>query len=222
MQSTEKAASVTRKPRAQLEQHHTAFASFHEAYVRSYIALADTKAAVIFAVASSLVAYLFSNAAFHALLFAPTQSWATGLACLTSAALICAAGFAAWVIAPRTPHTGEGLVFFGAVRAYPNDAAYVQAVRNSSEAELTEARLRHCYNVSDVCWKKYRVLRSSIWSGVVGLALLPAALVVEQYTPASARRAETRVEPSVPARRNSQQAAIIPKANPTPTSPSRE
>jgi hypothetical protein len=162
----------------QLLDFHRDFANFHEGYVRSYISLADTKAGIIFALTSSIIAYLFSDAHFHKLLFMPTRSWSTGLAYISSSALLLAATFSAWVIAPRTLHTGEGLVFFGSVSRYRSDLAYVRAVRESSEAELTEARLRHCYNVSQVCWRKYRVLRSAIWSGAIGLLLLLGTLAL--------------------------------------------
>jgi hypothetical protein len=174
-------ASAEGQERERISHIHTEFANFHEGYVRSYISLADTKAAVVFALASSLVAYLFTNDDFHNLLLAPTWGWQTALAYLTSFSLIFAAALSAWVIAPRTPHTGEGLVFFGAVRNYPTDGAYVRAVRDSSEAELTEARLRHCYDVSQVCWKKYRVLKGAIWSGVIGLILLLGTLAMNQH-----------------------------------------
>lgn len=155
---------------------HTEFANFHEGYVRSYITLADTKAAVVFALTSSVIAYLFSSSNFHALLFRPTSSLPTALAYGTSIAFVLSAALAAWVIVPRTPHTGEGLVFFGAVRNYPTDEAYVRAVRESTESELTQARLRHCYNVSTVCWRKYRALKWAIWFSVLGLALLLVTL----------------------------------------------
>jgi hypothetical protein len=150
------------------------FANFHEGYVRHYIALADTKAALLFGLASTLIAYMFSKSAFHALLFKPTCAWPNWLAWASIVLLAAGAGFSAWVIAPRLKTTGEGLVFFGAVRAHTDASAFVEAVRSASADRLADARLRHCYDVSAVCWRKYQNLRWAIWLGVAGLvAALP-------------------------------------------------
>lgn len=146
------------------------FAGFHEGYVRHYIALADTKAAVLFGLASAFITFLFSKPAFHALLFKSTCSWPSWVAWICIALLITGAGIAAWVIAPRLKTTGEGLVFFGAVRAHSSGEDYVNAVRSAGADRLAEAQLRHCYDVSAVCWRKYQNLRRAIWLSVAGLA----------------------------------------------------
>ncbi|MDP9412779.1 MAG: DUF5706 domain-containing protein [Pseudomonadota bacterium] len=146
------------------------FASFHEGYVRHYITLADTKAAVLLGLTSTFIGFLFSKPAFHDLLFSPTCSWRSWLAWASTALLVAGAGFAAWVITPRLRQTSEGLVFFGAVRAYPSHVAYAQAVRSAGGDQLTEARLRHCYDVSAVCWRKYHNLRLAICFSVAGFA----------------------------------------------------
>lgn len=145
------------------------FANFHEGYVRHYIALADTKAALLFGLTSTFIAYMFSKPAFHALLFEPTCAWPTWLAWASVALIAAGAGFSAWVIAPRLKTTGEGLVFFGAVRAHTDASAYVAAVRSVSADLLADARLKHCYDISAVCWRKYQNLRWAIWLGVAGL-----------------------------------------------------
>lgn len=155
---------------AELGRLHADFAGFHESYVRHYIALADTKAAVVFGLASSVIAFLFAKQAYHDLLFEPVWAWRTALAYAVALLLVGGAGCAAWVIAPRLPHTGEGLVFFGAVRRYSSGTAYASAIGCESEAGLALARLRHCYDVSGVCWRKYVSLRRALWLTVAGIA----------------------------------------------------
>ena len=132
------------------------FANFHEGYVRHYIALADTKAALLFGLASTFIAYLFSKPVFHALLFKPTCAWPTWLAWVSIALLAAGAGFSAWVIAPRLKTTSEGLVFFGAVRAHTDASTYVEAVRSAGADRLADARLRHCF---DILTGPHRVVR---------------------------------------------------------------
>lgn len=150
------------------------FAGFHEGYVRHYIALADTKAAIVLGLASTFIAFLFSKAAFQFLLFNPTCAWQSCVAWICVALLIASGGFSAWVIAPRLKTTGEGLVFFGSVQAHSDSKSYANAVRSAGVDLLIEARLRHCYDVSSVCWRKYYNLRLAIWLSVAGLlASLP-------------------------------------------------
>jgi Family of unknown function (DUF5706) len=145
------------------------FANFHEGYVRHYISLADTKAAVLFGLTSTFIAYLFSKPVFHALLFKATCAWPSWLAWASTVLLAAGAGHAAWVIAPRLKTTGEGIVFFGSVRAQADANRYVEVVRSAGVDRLIDARLRHCYDVSEVCWRKYQNLRRAIWLSVAGL-----------------------------------------------------
>jgi Family of unknown function (DUF5706) len=145
------------------------FANFQEGYVRHYISLADTKASLLFGLASAFIAYLFSKPVFHALLFNPTCTLPSWLAWASTGLLAAGAGYAAWVIAPRLKTTGEGLVFFGAVRAHADAGAYAEAVRSAGADGLADARLRHCYDVSGVCWRKYQNLRRAICLSVAGL-----------------------------------------------------
>ncbi|PXA92012.1 hypothetical protein DMC47_24805 [Nostoc sp. 3335mG] len=150
------------------------FAGFHEGYVRHYIALADTKAAILLGLTSTFIAFLFSRPSFHDVLFKPSCSWQTWLVWAAVALLLIGSGFAARVIAPRLKHTGEGLVFFGAVRAYSSAEAYADAVRSAGQDRLDDARLQHCYDVSAVCWRKYHSLRLAIWLSLAGfVASLP-------------------------------------------------
>lgn len=150
------------------------FASFHEGYVRHYVALADTKAGLVFSLAIAFVAFLFSKPAFLKLLLKPTCTWQSWTAGLCVALIISGASLAAWVISPRLKSTGEGLVFFGAVGKHPDSDAYVNAVRAAGVERLIEARLVHCYDVSAICWHKYRLLTAAFWLSVCGLvASLP-------------------------------------------------
>lgn len=149
----------------------TEFANFQESYVRHYIGLADTKAALLLGLMSTFIAHLFSKPEFNSLIFKPTCTWPSWLAWTSTISIIAGAGFASWVIAPRLKSTGEGLVFFGAVRAHKKSGAYVNAVRLAGPDQLAEARLRHCFDVSDVCWRKYFHLRLAIWLSVAGLVI---------------------------------------------------
>ncbi|WP_168727536.1 MULTISPECIES: Pycsar system effector family protein [Sphingomonas] len=150
------------------------FASFHEGYLHNYVSLADTKATVLLGLVGTFIAYLFSKPTFTAFLFKPACTPSSWLAWASIVLLAAGAGSAAWVVAPRLKTTGEGLVFFGAVRAHVDAAAYAAAVRSAGANLLEDAWLRHCYDVSEVCWHKYQNLRRAIWLSIAGLvAALP-------------------------------------------------
>jgi hypothetical protein len=46
---------------------------------------------------------------------------------------------------------GEGLVFFSAVTEKSSANSYVRELEALSDAQVTEARIRHSYDISDVC-----------------------------------------------------------------------
>jgi hypothetical protein len=155
-----------------LDEHHAEFAEFEESYIRSYIALADTKAAWTFTISSGLLAFLFSQETTKAVLLNPTWSRENALLLLAAILLILSAFYSFRVVAPRlSSPSGEGVVFFGSVAAEPNADAYVSAVAAKDKRALTEARLKHCFDVSRVCSAKYANLRKAVWLGLPGLVL---------------------------------------------------
>jgi Family of unknown function (DUF5706) len=168
---------ISARPAPNLTQSHTDFAEFQEGYVGRYITLADTKASWAFAIASGVLAYLLSKSALRAQLLDP--SWTPHFVLLIPPlALLIASATSLLVITPRLSNSGEGLVFFGAVSKWPDASRYVEEVGRRSEAQLTELRLKHCFDVSKLCARKYGLLRKAILLGVAGLvaALSPVMI----------------------------------------------
>lgn len=163
---------LTPTPSPTLDGHHWEFADFEEGYIRSYISLADTKAAWCFTIATGMLAFLFSqNSTQHVLL---KPEWSCGLILLVVAVVLLtlSALCSFRVVAPRLKSpSGEGIVFFGAVAAQGNSDSYVSAVAAKTKQSLTEARLKHCYDVARVCTGKYKLLKRAIWLGLPGLAV---------------------------------------------------
>ena len=161
-----------------LEECHWDFAEFQEAYVRSYISLADTKAAWTFTITSGMLAYLFSRDAIQVALLEPQWSLRFGTLFLSVVFLVLSAFHSFRVVAPRLKSpSAEGIVFFSAVAALPNATSYVSAVASKDKETLAEARLKHCYDVSRVCDSKYSALKKSIWLGLPGVALALVSLL---------------------------------------------
>ena len=143
---------------------HSEFASFHEGYVRHYIALADTKAGVIFTLAAGVIGYLLNIDDIQATLLAPTCSAFFAFSLLALLSLGTVAALAFLVIAPRLASpSNEGLVFFDSVARRTKGEEYAQDIGAHTEDDLTEARLKHCYDISRVCSRKYGFLKKAIW-----------------------------------------------------------
>lgn len=143
---------------------HSDFASFHEGYVRHYIALADTKAGVSFTLAAGVIGYLLSDGDVQNLLLNPSCSFGFVVCTLAFILLGAMAATAFLVIAPNlSAPSKEGLVFFSAVANRPSGIQYVEDIASSTDQELTEARLKHCYDISTICSWKYKLLKRAIW-----------------------------------------------------------
>lgn len=162
-----------------LEEHHGDFAEFQEEYVRSYISLADTKATWAFTIASGVLVYLIGTGKTKDALLTPVLSWPYATLLASIALLVISSFFSFRVVAPRlTSKSEEGIVFFGSV-ALKNDAKnYVSDVAAHDPAELIEARLRHCFDVSTVCAGKYASLKKAIWFGLPALAVTLVAVLL--------------------------------------------
>ncbi|WP_126002055.1 Pycsar system effector family protein [Sphingomonas sp. ABOLE] len=170
---------IVPSPAPTLEEHHKNFAEFHESYVRNYISLADTKAAWAFAIVSGALVYLIGTDKTKTALLAPALSLSYASLIAAALLLVVSAFFSFRVVAPRlTSKSGDGIVFFGSVAAKNNAASYVSEVAAHDFAEITEARLKHCFDVSKVCAEKYASLKKAIWFGLLALAVTLAAVLL--------------------------------------------
>lgn len=162
-----------------LEEHHREFAGFQEEYVRSYITLADAKGAWTFAIASGVLLFLIGTEKTRNVLISSELSWTYAVHLASVLLLTISAYFSFRVVAPRlASKSGEGIVFFDSVASKENAETYVSDVAAHDLAELVEARLQHCFDVSVVCKEKYASLKKAIWFGLPALALTLAAILL--------------------------------------------
>lgn len=154
---------------SQLENAHLSFADFHQNYVTGYIQLADTKATWVFAVASGLIAYVFSDSSIQGAIQFQGWDWLTVLICVTVVLLVSTAVLSFVVIAPRLSRSRDGVVFFGSVATRASPDEFVREVAGMGESALIEARLRHGYDISKICARKYRFLTAAFRTGFFAL-----------------------------------------------------
>jgi hypothetical protein len=152
------------------QEHRLKFSEETHQYVREQIRLADQKATFFFAGATALLAYLHKAGMVNEWVVDP-RSW--GLidmfTFLATMGLILSAVACLATVIPRLNGSKRGLIFFAAIREYENAQEYVaEVMRHSSEA-LCAAKLRHIYELTDVCKKKYDVLKWGQWFGALGV-----------------------------------------------------
>jgi len=148
-----------------------AFASDIHKYIREYIHNADQKAAFLFAAVAAMLAYLHGKGITKLWLKDPRQ-WALGeaIACLAVVGLVVGAVGAILVVVPRLKGAARGLVFWKSIALFESAKDYASSVSKLEAAELTSARLEHCYELACVCRRKFRGVAVALWCGGVGLA----------------------------------------------------
>lgn len=148
-----------------------AFSGFAHEYIREYISLADQKATFFFTGATALLAFLYSKNV-SARWLKPVMTWniLDTIAFVAMAALAVGAFLALLVVIPRTPGSRRGFLFWEAIAEYDTGRQYADELSLLSPATLFQVKAEHCFELSKVCRRKYRMLRCALWTGAVGLA----------------------------------------------------
>jgi hypothetical protein len=147
------------------------FVDFHEQYVTKYIRMADAKAGATFVATSAVLAYFLNDSVFRDDLKYEFLSWAWVFAAAAVFFLLSSAVLSFNVIAPRTPSSGTGVVFWGDVARFANAETYGAAILALSPESLLKARFEHSLNLSRVCADKYKSLRNSMRLGAIGVVV---------------------------------------------------
>ena len=147
------------------------FTSFAHQYIRNYINVADQKATFFFTGATALLAFLY-NKNVSARWLKPVMQWniLDTIAFVAMAALAVGAFLALLVVIPRTPGSRRGFLFWEAIAEYETGRQYSDDLWLLSGPSLVQVKAEHCYDLAVVCRRKYRMLRSALWTGAVGLA----------------------------------------------------
>jgi hypothetical protein len=152
------------------------FAEETHQYVREYIRLADQKAAFFFAGSTALLAYLHNVGLATRWLVSPTAwSLAHVLSFLASIGLLLCAITCLVTVMPRLKGSKRGLIFFAAISEYDSSNDYVSEFMKQGLSDLCEAKLKHAYELSGICKRKYAMLG---WGQRLGALGLTASLLL--------------------------------------------
>ena len=149
---------------------HWQFASETHKYVREFIINADNKAQHYIVFASAFLVWMNSS---ESLKFwnVPAKEWRLldliniiSIVGMTSCIL-----FALSALLPRLKGSKKGIIFFESISEHEMSTDYLADVLKKGEQELVIEELKHVFELSRICSRKFYNLKISIWSGAIGL-----------------------------------------------------
>jgi hypothetical protein len=146
------------------------FAAENHAYISDLIRLADEKAGFFFGVSAAIIYLLFRDSVQKQwLLWLPAHPvrQTIGLLAMCASGLACGLGFR--VVTPRLKGGVSGHVFFRAIAQFGSRDSYADEVMRIPDDKLIREKLVHCYDLSHICNRKYRMLALQLWTMIVGL-----------------------------------------------------
>lgn len=157
------------------------FADTQQAYITSYIQLADTKCAWSFAASAALTAYIITNTSSSPLLLDGATGVVRGLGLISLALLIASAAYAFLGIAPRLKSSrSTDPFFFGTVARHGSPGQFAQQISSLSLSDVVAIRLRHNFDIARACTRKYFFVKASLWIGIAGAICLGLALLLNK------------------------------------------
>jgi len=166
-----------------LTDHHQRFSDAQQAYISTYIQLADTKAAWVFAISAALIGFLLINTEASPLRASHAGPLPQTLSVVAMLLLSASATFAFLGIAPSLRSTRQTNLFsFTTVAEIDSARDFLSKVQNLDEASLIEERLYHNFDIARICNRKYKRVKQSLWCGVAGVALLGLALILYDFS----------------------------------------
>ena len=174
----------------------------HE-YINEYVRFGDAKAGFAGAVASGLLAGLYSSTVRTEVLHLPFYVWscATWLGVLASAFLALSVLLALWIVRPRLGSTQpKGFIFWGSIAAYSDVSSLKESFRSQSTQTLDEHLLHHIFDLSTkVCVPKYRYISLCILALGIGGVLAAGSLVLQGTGPELPAMSSQSVGKTIPA-----------------------
>jgi hypothetical protein len=145
------------------------FASSVHTCISDYISVVDQNAAFLFAAVGTTLAFLNTKGLTKLWIKNPAEwSLSEALTFLAVAGLLASAAASLFAVLPRKKGSNTGLVFWRSISKCRSADEYARLVLGTEPTELTTAKLQHCFELSQICARKYRALGWGLWCGGVG------------------------------------------------------
>lgn len=157
------------------------FACHIHSYLRENIEFTDKKASFIFAVDAALLIYMYQQQ-IQVRWMKSVEVWlASDLFVFVSMLLLFAgAVLCALVVAPRFTKTHRGFVFYGSISEFESASDFSSSIFQQSKLGITEALLKHNFDLAKVCAGKFRLLSYGIWLSFFGALLAIGVLLLHR------------------------------------------
>jgi hypothetical protein len=145
------------------------FASSVHTYINDYISVVDQNAAFLFAAVGTTLAFLNTKGLTKLWIKNPAEwSLSEALTFLAVVGLLASAAASLFAVLPRKKGSNTGLVFWRSISRCRSADEYARLVLGTEPTELTTAKLQHCFELSQICARKYRALGWGLWCGGIG------------------------------------------------------
>jgi Family of unknown function (DUF5706) len=159
-------------------KEQSSFVTYVHDYICDFIKFADQKAAFIFAGASAFLALVYNQGG-RTIWHVSVASWRTHewLAGATIVLTVSSALLAVLAVAPKLTGARRGLIYWSSISAFSDSQHYSLAIAELDSRRAIDEISRHCYELSRITKKKYRLINWSIWLGIAGLTVGGAYLL---------------------------------------------
>lgn len=148
-------------------------------YIRGYIQTADQKAAFFFATFAALLTYQNSNGYLTIWISNPKMwDFVQFFAFLSSVGFLISTILCIFVVIPRLKGTKRGIIYFNAIIEYSSQQEYAQDVLSQIPNKLCEEKLKHAYELAQICSKKYKVLHYVLLIGGISFFVMILLLII--------------------------------------------
>jgi hypothetical protein len=139
-------------------------------YVREFINGADNKSQHYIAFASAFLVWVNSRESLN-FWSIPAKEWRflDLLNIISIVGMTICILLALWALLPRLNGSKKGIIFFDSIAEHEISNDYLADVLKKSEQELVIEELKHVFELSRICSKKFFYLKLSVWSGSIGL-----------------------------------------------------
>ncbi len=142
------------------------FSKAINAYLNDYVKLADSKAGAIVGLNTLILGLVMA--------WSENDQGSIMVHLFTIAFFVAGAGLAAFVIFPRMPRGGSGVVFWEDIRTYSTVADYQNKLRSMDDQEVEDSYAYQNYYVSRVLHQKHFYIRWAMVVTVLGVLMAVA------------------------------------------------
>lgn len=155
------------------------FAHDVHVYLQDLIRLADQKATFFFAGGTALLAFLYNSGVLKYLNGSPMEwNLVDIIRFIATVSMILSVIAAMRVVVPETRGSRRGYIFWGAIPEFLSAEKYANELSSLDEEQVAQEFATHSFELANICVQKYKWLKVSVMSGLIGVIALLILLLM--------------------------------------------